>query len=354
MEKYKFLKKYFYNDIGEVENDNDNIHSHFFLPLKQDDIDDIKKLEEKLEIVFPHSLTEFYQILGLGQLYTKNRDDYMSRYAFLWPYEMLSLYFEEDDDEQNFGGLRIEASERLVDSNYLAFMEASEDDFFDINLNDETIWILGKKIADTLEEFLKKILDTPDYHMINQEFDMFPLNKASTQIECNQSHKYISFEKYIYDNIETAKGDVQNKNSHFFINVTQEELNNIKNIEQELNITIPQPLIDFYMNIGVGQLFLENSDKYSNIYRFLCVEEFLPLYLKKLDPTNKYFSYRGLAQRLLKKDKLFSFMVAGSSSLFQIHLKKHDIWYLDNKIANSLEDFLIQIFKNPNYPNKFI
>ena len=164
MNQYEFLRKYSYNNLLDCENDKSNIHRHFFLPLDVDDKDDIEKIKQELNIIFPNSLIEFYKDIGIGQLYSKFRDNYKSRYRFLWSSEFLALYIEEYDEDEEFDGSRTNAIESLKENNRLSFMEASEHDFFEISLEDESIWIFGRKIANSLAEFIRKEFETPDYH----------------------------------------------------------------------------------------------------------------------------------------------------------------------------------------------
>ena len=104
MNKYEFLRKYSYNHLLDCENDKSNIHRHCFLPL------------------------------------------------------------DVDDEDEEFDGSRTNAIESLKENNRLSFMEASEHDFFEISLEDESIWIFGRKIANSLAEFIRKEFETPDYH----------------------------------------------------------------------------------------------------------------------------------------------------------------------------------------------
>lgn len=164
MNNYDFLKQYIYKDYPSSKSDENNSNGHVFLLFKEKDLQDIKKLENEISISYSTDLINLYSDVGIGQLYAKFRDNYKYRYRFLWPMELLALYNEDYDEDEEFGGSRRNALDSLAENNRLSFMEASEHDFFEISLDDESIWIFGRKIANSLEEFLIKVLEEPDYH----------------------------------------------------------------------------------------------------------------------------------------------------------------------------------------------
>ncbi len=164
MNNYKFLRQYVYKDWASSETDENNTQGHVFLLFSKEDLEDIKKIENEMGISYPVQLLNLYSEIGIGHLYSKFRDSYISRYRFLEPYEILALYIEEHDVDEEFGGSRVGAIYELEKNNLLSFIEASEHDFFEISLDDESIWWLGSKIANSLEEFLMKVLKEPDYH----------------------------------------------------------------------------------------------------------------------------------------------------------------------------------------------
>ncbi len=161
MANYDFFKPFIYRDLDEADLDENNQEGHSFFPLKDSAFEYITKAEKLLGITLPSSLLQLYKEVGVGQLYTNNRDDYRYRYSLLHPYEIVALYFEDYDEDFQFGGSRTDIMEILKDGRKLCFMEASEHDFFQIHIDEGSIWIFGRKIADSLEEFLYTQLTSP-------------------------------------------------------------------------------------------------------------------------------------------------------------------------------------------------
>lgn len=151
-------------------------------------------------------------------------------------------------------------------------------------------------------------------------------------------------------NFEFLKKYVVDKNSkirlrHTFYNVDKEIIQRVDNI-----ITIPSELKNFYQKIGYG-VMLDIVD--GSIDRFLDPIEFKKINLHEdyyqFDPTLEHFSLP------MYKDKLIFFEVNEGVYLLinkQDMNGKNAIYYFDEKIADSLEEFLQKFDKEPYYFEK--
>ncbi|OFO58468.1 hypothetical protein HMPREF3027_09305 [Porphyromonas sp. HMSC077F02] len=135
------------------------------------------------------------------------------------------------------------------------------------------------------------------------------------------------FKKYI-----TGVGEKTTR--HMFHKVTQDELNEVKE-----KIFIPHELLLFYENIGYG-FFFDTPDSYS-IDRLYSPSEFCKINLREDyytdDPTLDYYGHKKF-----ENYKIFFEVVEGNYLLIADNEDKgkNAIIYINEKIADSLEEFL--------------
>ena len=147
------------------------------------------------------------------------------------------------------------------------------------------------------------------------------------------------FKKFIVD----KNGKTSKKLKHSFYLVSQNE---IDTIDRELKI--PYELKQFYSIVGFGYMF--DSTEYYSIDKFLSPDEFKKINFReeyyKFDPTLEIFNTPEY------KNKLIFFEVNEGVYLL---IDKNDvkgknaIYYFDDKIANSLDEFLMKFDKEGHY-----
>jgi len=130
---------------------------------------------------------------------------------------------------------------------------------------------------------------------------------------------------------------------HLFIPVEPFEL---LEAENELGYRLPEELDNFYLEIGYG-FFHNNSDKDFN--RFLSPDVLVEINLRQneyeFDPDLDIYD---------EDDKIIFFQV--NEGVFLTIEKSTNssvspIYYIKDKVADSLKDFLIEYDKDPNYLN---
>lgn len=128
-----------------------------FYPISEKEIEEV---ESTLEMKFPHDLREFFIEVGFGFLekseYNINR--------IMGPASIRDARLRVNDFEYYPD---IEAYEELEEDK-LIFFEANESALLLIELGDEknnAIYYDEIKIADSLEEFLRKIIEDDNYYM---------------------------------------------------------------------------------------------------------------------------------------------------------------------------------------------
>ncbi|PLT49426.1 SMI1/KNR4 family protein [Bacillus amyloliquefaciens] len=137
-----------------------------------------------------------------------------------------------------------------------------------------------------------------------------------------------------YDFIKTYKENT-------FYQVSENE---ILEVENKLGLRLPYDLRQFLLEIGYG--FLKKSEY--NINRILGPASIRDARLK----VNDFEFYPDIeVYEELEEDKLI-FFEANESALLLIELgneQNNSIYYDDIKIADSLEEFLIELMKNDKY-----
>lgn len=115
---------------------------------------DIQKAEERMQIKFPSDLRRFYQEHGYGfvnnALHAVNR---LMGPGGCADFRLREDYYENDPDLEIY-----EEDEECA----LVFFESGDGIYMSIGFDDGKIYYGDTVIADTLEEFLEKIVE-PDY-----------------------------------------------------------------------------------------------------------------------------------------------------------------------------------------------
>ncbi len=165
---YEFLKEFIYDNISDVEDGISEEKPHYFIKADREMANDIKRLEDKLKIQIPLELKEFLENIGSGELFAGFPDEYIGQYVFLDPQSILGIYDEDEDLDNLFSSKRQLARDYLLNYHLLAFIDFSELSFLFISLDGEQgknaiYYSVDTKIASSFEEFMKKIIDKPDY-----------------------------------------------------------------------------------------------------------------------------------------------------------------------------------------------
>ncbi|MGN4929645.1 SMI1/KNR4 family protein [Bacillus cereus group sp. MYBK14-1] len=151
---FDFLKKYVVANEG-VKSDKTPI----FYPLKSEEIEEA---EELLKMKFPKELKDFYKEIGYGFLEASDRF-FFNR--FMDPFSVSDFRLREDIYEYNPNIDGVDDEESLV------FFEVTELNFLTIKFKEENelgqcpIYSSSTKIADSLEEFINKMVENPDYYI---------------------------------------------------------------------------------------------------------------------------------------------------------------------------------------------
>lgn len=141
---------------------------HYFKALDlTEEQQNIRALEEELEITLPEVLLAFYRELGIGFLCAGERRK-RGHYRTFSPGELLELYFEPEDEgaEDLWITFRDRAWENLENHALLALCDyGDEDSLIYLGLTDGAVYYLSpsRKIAASLEEFLDRLDEKADY-----------------------------------------------------------------------------------------------------------------------------------------------------------------------------------------------
>ncbi|EJR75890.1 SMI1/KNR4 family protein [Bacillus cereus] len=148
---FNFLKEYVVADRS-VRSKQKTI----FYPIYQDEIDEAESL---LQMELPKELKRFYQEIGCGFLKSDTRT-FFNR--FMDPISVADFRLRQDIYEYN---------PNLDDNDSLVFFEVTELNFLTIKFKEENelgqcpTYSEDEKIADSLEEFLIKMDENPDYYI---------------------------------------------------------------------------------------------------------------------------------------------------------------------------------------------
>lgn len=118
------------------------------------ELHEIEEAERRMGITIPCELRKFYQEVGYG--YVKNEPGAINR--LIDPLGCADIRMREDIYEYD---LDLEMYESY-EENSLIFFEVNEGVYISIGLSDGKIYFTDKVIAESLLDFLEKIVD-PDY-----------------------------------------------------------------------------------------------------------------------------------------------------------------------------------------------
>jgi hypothetical protein len=154
MSKFDFLNGY----IFKQEDEKATSSKHSFYLLEKNDL---KEAQDRLGFEFPKEISLFYNKIGYGFLCNES-DDMIDR--FMDPGSVADFILCEGVFETN------EPFE-YYEKNFLPFFEISEDSFIALDLDSENekgecaVYYFDSKIADSLEEFLRKMDEKTDYYL---------------------------------------------------------------------------------------------------------------------------------------------------------------------------------------------
>lgn len=124
-----------------------------FYPI---DISEISNAEEQMGFEFPESLKAFYKEIGYG--FFGSNKNFINR-----------LMSPEDIADYVCGADIYEYVDKsFYGENELVFFHISDEDFLTIVYKGENkgnILYFGDKVADNFQEFIKKIINIPDYYI---------------------------------------------------------------------------------------------------------------------------------------------------------------------------------------------
>lgn len=118
------------------------------------DSNEITEAEKQMEIQIPEDLKKFYQEVGYG--FVKNEGGAINR--LIGPLGCADIRLRNDYYEYD---LDLEMYESF-ETDKMIFFEVNEGVYMSIGINDGKIYFTDKQVAETLSEFLEKMVD-PDY-----------------------------------------------------------------------------------------------------------------------------------------------------------------------------------------------
>ena len=157
--------------------------------------------------------------------------------------------------------------------------------------------------------------------------------------------------KYVHQNWEDIPKHRNEK--YYFVPISDDMDKHFLEVENQLEIEIPEELKAFYESIGYGFLWFGLKQK-KGLYRILSPEEILDLYFEPDEEgiLDDFITYRENAWRNLEENRLLAFCLFGEEdSLLYIGLMDGAVYYLSSarKIANSLYGFLGLLDKEVDY-----
>lgn len=156
VERYSFLKEYIFQE-GDL---NANKYRHSFYPISEREI---LEAENRIKMKFPAGLKDFYTEIGYGFLCNNDRQGFN---RLMDPESVADFRLNEGIYEFNH------ISELYESEDHLAFFEVNEGTYLTIDLAQTNykgtcpIYYFDTKIADSLEEFIKRMDETTDYFMV--------------------------------------------------------------------------------------------------------------------------------------------------------------------------------------------
>ncbi|RZL16096.1 MAG: SMI1/KNR4 family protein [Hymenobacter sp.] len=120
--------------------------------------------------------------------------------------------------------------------------------------------------------------------------------------------------------------------------------------EERLDFLLPDELTDFYNQIGYGSFYLGN-DQFA-FYRFLSPSQLSDIYLR-----TDYYEEDPDLDLYDDPDKLIFFEVMEGVYLTVDRISKNNVtsvYYIKDKISNSLEEFIISFSENPMILERYL
>lgn len=154
MARFDFLKSYIY----EAEDDSASAGKHSFYKLA---VEDITEAEQRLKSKFPPELRAFYSEVGYGFMCNATVDmfDRLMDPASVVDFQLCEGIYDINEPEEYYG------------KNFLTFFEVSEVSFIAMDISNQNpmgqcpIYYFESKIADSLEEFIRKMDENADYYL---------------------------------------------------------------------------------------------------------------------------------------------------------------------------------------------
>jgi hypothetical protein len=150
MENFQILSSFKVTNVT-AENNLD----HVFYPVK-----DIELAEKKLGFPLPKELVSFYNEIGYGFFWQKNKDSFD---RLLSPLQVAQITLKEDFYEEDPD---LEVYDDLYNNDKLLFLEVNEGIYLAIDKADEggknKIYYFDQKIFNSLEDFIKEFIQNPN------------------------------------------------------------------------------------------------------------------------------------------------------------------------------------------------
>ena len=150
MNNFQFLRE---NIVDKLESSNDK--RHIFYRIDENEVTNAENIMTKK---FPSQLKEFYLEIGYGFLC---KDDKMHTNRLMHPSDIADYYCK--DEVYNY------VDRDLYECKEMIFFDlGGEGDFLTLKLDEEdngSVYCFGKKIADSLKDFLTKMDLETNYYM---------------------------------------------------------------------------------------------------------------------------------------------------------------------------------------------
>lgn len=161
MANYDFLKEYIVPKRTEVPG-----AKHKFYPVKKEAIDEAEK---RMGMKFPKELRAFYEQIGYGFMCKDGKNIFINR--LMDPHSVADLRIGEGIYE----GYDILLDELEEDPHLFPFFEVGDDCYIFLDLSRKTsngnhpVIYTGIQIADSLEEFLRKLDAKENYYLFVED-----------------------------------------------------------------------------------------------------------------------------------------------------------------------------------------
>lgn len=133
------------------------------------------------------------------------------------------------------------------------------------------------------------------------------------------------------------EGDDIGNNKHAFYKVTNVD---IIVAEQQLGHPFPKDLKDFFKNVGYGFLCCDDKDSIDRLMDPKSIADFMS---GNASEEDRYVI------EYCKQEKQIPFLEIGDGAYVTMDLRRGRVYYFENVIANSLEEFLDKMDKKTDY-----